>query len=184
MWTPPLLPPLPLPRTSCLVASDAISDAKARFSLVSSVHAYGAVPSLTPDTNALLYAADVSVLAKDMLVAESPAAQLYRRNRGSGIRCPEVNNRRLREGAACCTAITTLPPLGCLMKVQILPPGKSARPLAVSKPAPSAASSAPKTASAIGSTSSGSSKPHILKPTSATAFFGKGKSTRAHKVGR
>ena len=78
------------PREICLVSSADIANAKKKFEKVTSVHAFSAQPSLTSEMNALLYASDVPILAKEMFNSHSTAAQIYQRNIGSGILCNEV----------------------------------------------------------------------------------------------
>lgn len=79
------------PREICLVSFADVEPSKKRFASVTSVHAFSAQPKLTAELNALLYASDVSMLAKEMWTAQSTAAQLYQHNRGSAIHCGEVN---------------------------------------------------------------------------------------------
>lgn len=77
------------PREFCLVDSTDYASITARLSKVTTAHAYAQVPRVTAETPSLLYA-EIAALAKDLLASDSTAGQLFRRNRGSAIRCTEV----------------------------------------------------------------------------------------------
>ena len=78
------------PREFCLVGTGGVEAAKARYeSRLTSLHAFGAIPSITPVSNDLLFA-DLVGSAKDLLASESSASTIFRKNLASGISCTEV----------------------------------------------------------------------------------------------
>lgn len=89
-------------RTVRLVPHGELDAAKAGLEQVTAIHAYSMQPAIGPNTGAALYAADVTIHAKEMFSSETPAAGLFQRNMASAIRCDEVRNasRHRRAGAA------------------------------------------------------------------------------------